>query len=59
MVEIFKVFMVCFEFGMMRSHYASQNVRIWAWVMGDDEVVAIVCRVEVILHCEAKMSFPS
>ena len=48
-----------FEFGMAGGHCADQDIRIWAWVMGDDEVVAIAGKVKFILHHESKMSFLS
>ena len=47
------------EFSSMHGHFANQDIMIWARIMRDDKVVAIACRVEIILHHEAKMSFPS
>ena len=51
-------FLCCYEFSLMHGHCASRDIRIWAWVTGDDEMVATACRVEIVLHHEAKMSFP-
>ena len=55
-VCFFQMFMLRFMFGSTHSHSAGWDVRIWSRVTGDDEVVAIACRVRLILHHEAKMS---
>ena len=53
----FQIFVLRFEFGSKCSHSARWDIRIWAQVTGDDEVVTIACGVKIILHHEAKMSF--
>ena len=40
-----------------KNHSTCRDVRIQSGVVGDDEVVAIACKVKPVLHHEAKMSF--
>ena len=51
----FAVSVGCFEFSMAGSHCASRDIRIWAWVMWDNELVAIACKIKIVLHGESKM----
>ena len=42
---------------MAGGHCTGRDIRIWAWVIGNDEVVVIVGGEKFILHHESKFSF--
>ena len=58
-IGFFVVLVCCLEFGMAGSNCTGWDIRLWAHVMGGDEVWATACGVKLSLHHEDKMSFLS